>query len=285
VASGPLHFVGSLPPSDHPELMAVSRRRYRVVDTKAFPGLTAFEARADALGGNYRVVVTHSKNLHDLQSRGFDQTLAKAATKLSELAERLERGKTRKDRVGLQAEIAKILAPRWLERVVSFELSGDSPETYRLWYGIDATARRALEAELFGKRVLFTDRETWTIAEVVAAYRSQSFIEADFRQMKDPKVVGVSPMFHWTDQKIRVHVAYCVLALMVARLLAREAKHAGYPLSVRALLVELSGIEETVMIYPSTGGRPRARRMLTEMNATQTDLYELFGLAAYAPEN
>lgn len=28
----------------------------------------------------------------------------------------------------------------------------------------------------------------------------------DFRQMKDPQVVSFSPTFHWTDQKIRVHV-------------------------------------------------------------------------------
>src|SRR6266704_1439120 len=36
-----LSFVGSLPPSDHPGLLAVSRDRYAVVDEEAFPGLTA----------------------------------------------------------------------------------------------------------------------------------------------------------------------------------------------------------------------------------------------------
>ena len=30
-------------------------------------------------------------------------------------------------------------------------------------------------------------------------------------------------------------------------------------------------------------GRPRARRMLTEMDPTQARLYELFGLDEYAP--
>ena len=55
---------------------------------------------------------------------------------------------------------------------------------------------------------------------IVADYRSQEAAEGDFRQMKDPKVVSFSPMFHWTDQKIRVHVFYCVLALAVARLMA-----------------------------------------------------------------
>ena len=48
-------------------------------------------------------------------------------------------------------------------------------------------------------------------------------------------------------------------------------------------LSELAGIQETVLLYPSTGGRPRARRMLTEMTATQQRLYEIFGLDRYAP--
>jgi transposase len=284
MANSPLHFVGSLPPSDHLELMAVSRRRYRVVDEEAFPALTAFESRVSALGGRYRVVVTHSQNLHDLQLQGFSQTLAKASGQLAEVSARLERGKARKDRAELEAEIARILAPRWLERVIAFELTGEGHAGYRLAFGIDVKARKALEAELFGKRVLFTDRDNWSIAEVVAAYRSQSVLEADFRQMKDPKVVGFSPMFHWTEQKIRVHVFYCVLALMVARLMVREAAQAGIAMSVRELLDRLGGIEETVLLYAGERGRPRARHMLTDMDPDQRRLYDLFGLETYAPK-
>ena len=107
---------------------------------------------------------------------------------------------------------------------------------------------------------------------MVAGYRSQSEAEADFRQMKDRRVVSFSPMFHWTDQKIRVHVLYCVLALMVARLMRRETERAGLPMSVRALLSSLAGIQETLLLYQGERGRPRARRMLTEMDATQERL-------------
>ena len=90
-------------------------------------------------------------------------------------------------------------------------------------------------------------------------------------------------MFHWTDHNIRVHAFYCVLALTVARLMRRQAANAGMPMSVRELLDTLAGIQETVLLYPSTGGRPRARRMLTEIDPTQQRLYDLFGLDAYAP--
>jgi len=56
-------------------------------------------------------------------------------------------------------------------------------------------------------------------------------------------------MFHWTEQKIRVHVLYCVVALMVARLMVREADRVGIHMSVRELLDTLAGIEETLLLY------------------------------------
>ncbi|MGH3198555.1 MAG: hypothetical protein ACRDNT_22150 [Streptosporangiaceae bacterium] len=102
--------------------------------------------------------------------------------------------------------------------------------------------------------------------------------------MKYPKVVSFSPMFHWTESKIAVHVFYCALALTVAKLMVREAERTGMHLSVRALLSSLSGIEETVLLYQGERGRPRARRMLTEMDATGRRLHELSGLESYAPK-
>jgi transposase len=70
------------------------------------------------------------------------------------------------------------------------------------------------------------------VADVVAAYRSQSQAEFGVRQLKDPHVVSFSPMHHWTDQKIRVHLFTCVLALAVAHLMRRTADRAGMHLSV-----------------------------------------------------
>ena len=282
----PLSFVGSLPPSDHPGLLAVPKDRYQVVDQEAFPGLVAFETAKVVVGKERRLVVCHSDGLHAKQSRGFDQTLAKAHRQLAEVSARLARGRTRKAREKVEAEIAAILAPRWAARVIRTTLAGNNPAELRLSFGTDQEARAALEEELFGKRILFSDKtiEQASTSTIVAEYRSQESVEGDFRQMKDPKVVSFSPMFHFTESKIRVHVLYCVLALMAARLMVREADRAGLHLSVRALLSSLAGIQETVLLYQGERGRPRARRMLTEKDATQNRLYDLFGLDAYAPK-
>jgi transposase len=283
IQDSPLHFVGSLPPSQHPDLLAVPMGRYRTVDALRFPGLSAFETRVVVFGQDRRVVVTHSQRLHDKQRQGFAQTMGKARRQLAEIAARLKRAKGRKSRAQVEGDIAQILKPRWLTRVISTTLTGDTPSELRLVYRTKPKALTELETELFGKRILFTDRDEWPIADIVAGYRSQSDVEADFRQMKDPKVVSFSPMFHWTDHKIRVHVTHCVLALMTARLMVREAAHADMHMSVRELLATLAQIQETVMLYQGDRGRPRARRILTEMEPDQRRLYDLFGLDTYAP--
>ncbi len=133
--------------------------------------------------------------------------------------------------------------------------------------------------------MLITDHDDWPVPEVIAGYRSQSEAEFSFRQMKDPHVVSFSPMHHWTEHNIRVHVFTCVLALQIAHLMRRRARQAGLGLSVRELLSQLAAIEETVLIYPSAGGRPKARRMTTELTGNQQALHEIFGLNRWGPHS
>ena len=76
----------------------------------------------------------------------------------------------------------------------------------------------------------------------------------------------------------QVHLSYCVTALAVAHLMrrqARQARQGGLDLSVRELLAQLAGIQETVLLYPPPAAGPRARRILTEMAPTQKQVYEI----------
>jgi len=279
-----MHYIGSVPASDCPDLLALPASKRAVVDQDRFGGLTAFDTRRAAYGAERRAILTHSPELHAAQAAGFaGTTLAKAGRKLGELAARLARGKTRRTRDKVEAEITSIVSVPWVRRVIRWELTGDTPKDFRLNWGIDEQARADLEEEVFGKHVLITSREDWPVPEVVAGYRSQSEAESGFRQMKDPHVVSFSPMHHWTEHSIRVHVFTCVLALQIAHLMRLRARRAGLDLSVRELLGQLAAIGETVLVYPSTGGRPRARRMTTELVRDQPKLHDIFGLQRWAP--
>ena len=279
-----LHYVGSVPASDCRDLLALPASARTVVDENRFGGLTAYDTRRVIYGTGRRAILTHSPELHEHQARGFDgTTLAKAARQLDELAATLARGKTRRPRPKVETEITKITHDAWVRRVITWELTGDTPRDLRLAWSIDAAGRAALEEEIFGKHVLITDHDDWPAADVIAGYRSQSEAEFSFRQMKDTRVVSFSPMHHWTEHNIRVHVLTCVLALQIAHLMRLHARRAGLRMSVRELLTQLAGIGETTLIYPTARGRPKARRMLTETTGTQDKLTQIFQLDRYAP--
>ena len=281
-----LHYIGSVPARDCPDLTALPAAQRVIVDQARFGGLTAFDTRREVYGAERRAILTHSPELHDSQARGFDgTTLAKAGKKLDELAATLARGRTRRPKDKVEAEIEAITAKPWVRRVITWQLTGDQPKDLRLAWRIDQGARAALEEEIFGKHVLITSHDDWPAAEVIAGYRSQSEAEFSFRQLKDPHVVSFSPMHHWTEHNIRVHVFTCVLALQIAHLMRRQASRNGLHLSVRDLLAQLAGIGETVLIYPSTGGRPKARRMTTDLTSDQQKLCNIFSLNRWAPRS
>src|SRR6266545_1838489 len=279
-----LHWIGSVPASDCPDLTALPASKRTVVDRERFGGLTAYNTRRAGYGAERRAILTHSPELRESQARGFDgTTLAKAGKKLDELAATLARGKTRRPRDKAEAVIGEITAKPWVRRVIRWELAGEQPKDFRLAWRVDPGARQELEDEIFGKHVLITSHDDWPVPEVVAGYRSQSEAEFSFRQMKDTRVVSFSPMHHWTGHNIRVHVFTCVLALQIAHIMRLRAARAGLRMSVRELLRELAGIGETVLLYHGDRGRPRAHRMLTETSLVQDKLAGIFSLARYAP--
>jgi transposase len=281
-----LQWIGSVPASDCPDLTALPASVRSLVDQERFGGLTAYDTRRVVYGAERRAILTHSPELRESQARGFDgTTLAKAGKKLDELAATLARGKTRRAKDKVQAAIEDIIGKPWVRRVIRWELAGGQPRDLRLAWRVDPSARKELEEEIFGKHVLITSHDDWPVPEVIAGYRSQSEAEFGFRQMKDPHVVSFSPMYHWTEHNIRVHVFTCVLALQIAHLMRRRARQHGLDISVRELLSQLAGIGETVLVYPSAGGRPKARRMTTELTGNQPRLHEIFGLARWAPRS
>jgi len=219
-----------------------------IVDEDRFGGLTAYDTRREVYGTGRRAILTHSE-LRGSQARGFDgTTLAKAGKKLDELAATLGRGKARRPRDKVQAEIEQITSKPWVRRVIDWDLTGDQPRDLRLAWRADPEARQALEEEIFGKHVLITSHDDWPVAEVIAGYRSQPEAEFSFRQLKDPHIVSFSPMHHWTEHNIRVHVLTCVLALQIAHLMRYRARQNSLDMSVRELLSQLAGIGETVLI-------------------------------------
>ena len=130
---------------------------------------------------------------------------------------------------------------------------------------------------------MVTDQADWSDAELVRGYRAQHHVESAFRQLKDSDCIAIRPQYHWTDQKIAVHVFCCVLELMLCSLLQRELSRHGVKDSIPALLDALRGIREVDVLYPAReeGGEPDLRTMLSQMTAQQRRMYEILGLDSH----
>jgi transposase len=178
LAGAGLHYIGSVPASGRPDLTSLPASVRAVVDEDRFGALTAYDTRREVYGADRRAILTHSPGLAQAQARGFDgTTMAKAGRKLDELAATLARGKARRARDKVEAEITAITRKPWVRRVTAWQLDGEQPRDLRLSWHVDSGARAALEEELFGKHVLITSHDNWPAAEVIAGYRSQSEAE------------------------------------------------------------------------------------------------------------
>jgi hypothetical protein len=235
-----LGFVGSIPPSDCPDLLARPAADRHVVDPDRFAGLTALEDRRHVLGADRRIVLTPSPTLPRRPVPRLGPEPGQGDREALRAGRHPGPGHDRRPRDKVTAEITQIVKDPWIHRIISWRLTGDTPAEHRLTFDLDEAARTDLEEQTFGKRVLMTDRDHWPITDVVAGYRSQSEAEFSFRQLKDPHVVSFSPLHHWTEHNIRVHVFTCVLALQSAHLMRRQAHHHGLHLSVRELLDTLA---------------------------------------------
>jgi len=285
----PFHFVGSLVPSQHSELLAISRRQFRTLTQVDLKGVEVHRTLKKVFGQPRTIVVTFNQHLYEGQLQGLTAHLGKARRKLHDLQIQLQRRREGKVKGGkaptldsVKKQIHTICSAQFVEKILKTEVQ-QVRTGLELTFRTDQAALDRLCRVQFGKTILFTDNADWADEQIVLAYRSQYHIEDAFKQMKNPHFLGWSPMFHWTDSKIQVHAFYCVLALLLTSLLQRELAQKGEPLSINRMLEELGGIRETLVVYPRRQGQRQASTAtcLTRMTELQQRLFSLLSLQRF----
>ena len=111
---------------------------------------------------------------------------------------------------------------------------------------INRAAARA-EARYDGKHVLRTNTDL-AGNEVAQSYRSLIRGEQSFHSLKS--LEEVAPVYHWAEERVRGHVAACVLGHWLERLLERKLREGGYTESVSTALRELGRIKSVEVELP-----------------------------------
>jgi len=279
------HFVTSLTITHHKDLLDVPLGHFEAFSDPRLEGTTAYRTTKEIWGTTRTVVVTRSQRLLCGQIAGIKAALKKKRSALHQLRRKLLRSQQPQARgkgytkESLQKHLHSITSGQYISEILHAEIAETGGHLDFL-FSTDFNAFEKLKRIRLGKRILCTDNDDWSTEEIILASRAQHHVEDAFKQMKDPHWVSFSPAFHWTDQKLRAHAFYCVLALMLSSLLQRKAAQANIRLTIPALYEQLSDIEEIINLYPpeseSKRGRLRAEYILSERNKLQEKLCKTF---------
>jgi transposase len=272
-----IHYVSGLTVASQHELVDRANPLLTPVRLAEGEEVLAYRTKKEVWGAERTIVVLCSERLKEGQMAGVMQHVAKAQQWLSELAATLRRGKQRRDRARIERDIETYLKGRQhLGQVIRFELTGEDPHL-ALHFEFDHDAFDALAENTFGRVVLMTDRHEWSTADIIRAYHGQAAVEAVFAHLKDPEHLALRPQFHWTDQKLHVHVFTCVLGYLLASLLHLRARRADAPYaSPESLLRALSRVRRAMLVRRSAGRTTkRADRVTYQLEEIEPDLAPL----------
>lgn len=127
---------------------------------------------------------------------------------------------------------------------------------------------------MFGKNIIITDNTDWVTKDIIEASLDRWQVEDRFRLSKNEDLVGVQPIRHWTDSKIKCHLFTCVVAMTYLRRIELKLKAAGIERTAENVMDDMKHLHSILTL--SKGARKPVRRLETP-SKTQTEVLSAFG--------
>jgi hypothetical protein len=217
-----------------------------------------------------RYVVVDSQERHRRDEHRREELLARTEDQLIALAERV-RLRTLEDPAKIGAAADRILRDSGVARC--FRTTVRAGEFH---WDYDQTALHYEEELLEGRFVITTSlsKSQASTAQVVRHYKSLLNVERRFRVLKD--FLALRPIHHFTENRVRGHIALCVLAAVIESLMGHDLATAkvmdpdlsDQVMSPRRALRELERIR-AVQLVAQDGS---IRRVTTKPNVAQSTI-------------
>jgi transposase len=264
-------FVGSLKPSHHKDLLKVPLERYENLGD-----LKVYRTKKEVFGKTRTIVITFNPELYKKQFFHLRKVIQKEKLKLSQLKRKLNKGKWRNEEK-VKEKVDKLLSKEG-KKLLTVKIK----EGGKLSLSVRRNQKQIYQrTKRSGKNILFTDNDSFSSEEIIKAYKGKSIIEGNFKKMKSHSTVSFIPMWHFTDQKIRVHAFCCVISLLLLNLLQREIAKNYQKMSLEEITDKLSDIKESLLFYPDT---MKPIRKLSKRDDVQQRLHQILGLGEFAPK-
>jgi transposase len=237
---------------------------------------TAGTTAADITHDAKRYVVISSPARKTRDDARLQQLLARTEDALISLAGRVSAGRL-KDPAKISVAADRILRDSGVARCFTTHVRAGA-----FAWDYDHNALRYETELLAGRYVIATslDPPTADTATVVAHYKTLQTVERRFRVLKD--FLALRPVYHWTEKRVRGHVALCVLAAVIEALIGKDLAAAGLEdpdlanqtLTPRRALRELSRVR-AINLASDNGA---TRRVITRPGPLHTDILAALGV-------
>lgn len=272
-----LHFymLGSLAPSQYKEWLKIPLSKFDVEYKTAKDEITkGHYLRAEVFGKMCKVVITYNKRTAYKQEKRTIRKLNKALAYLKEAKRKLN-GPKWTDYNEVLLRINTNLVQFNAKSLVHWELKEEKEtKKFSLEYSKDEKELEYIESS-YGKSILFTDNESLTSIEIIAAYHGKYIVEQKIKLLKNKHIISYTPEYCWTDDSIRVHSFTCVMALLFLSILRKRINENGLKLSDKEIVSNLKGIRQGLLLMPK---QKSVIPMIEKMDNTQKKLYGILRL-------
>ncbi len=217
--TGERKYLGALIQSDHMDLMAIPLEKDSFTETRKF-----------VYGRDHRIIIYHSSKLEKRRIISFMKKFQKVYMKVRMITESGDSDAMQK--AGFYLEMEKLNETIILP---SLKINGE---------------RMHQRLSMLGKNALFTNIEDLKAEELIDLYRKRNRVEHCFRiiSMKDL----ASPVYHWTPQKIKVHMFFSYLAYMFLALLYNRIRSW---IPTVSLISAMDTLDRIRIVYAARGSK------------------------------
>jgi transposase len=276
------NFITCYSPSFAPELVHVKANSYTKNrelrnDGKLEDLLMAYRTTGEYWGKERTVLVTYNPRTARKQRYDFENKLLRLEEALFLMRDKVRNGQPQwKDPVLVEARYQGLCEDLHLPKDLydlDLEVKNGrlSMRFHKSYYRIKRYCDK------FGKNIIITGDMDWETERIVQASLDRYMVEKSFRNSKDDDLVGMQPVRHWTDSKIRCHILTCIITLAYLRLVELRLKRAGSPMSAATAMENMHRLHSCLMWSAGKGSKPR--RMIEEPSEIQARILKAFSHA------
>ena len=212
-----------------------------------------------------RVFVVDSDERRAYETRLREQSMQRTRVGLEKVQKRVAAGRLKQpEKIG--AAVERVLQRHHGCRYYAWELTDGQLRFF------EHPVNLPREQKYEGKYLIQTDQPDMTAQDAVTHYKELNEVERGFHALKDP--IGMRPIWHRADRRVRAHIFVAALAFLLDRMLERTLRDAKANLSSTAAWQALETIRHVRLRVNGdiktgvTPGSGQARQVLKALKIT-----------------